>query len=70
MNNPARPLALLLALSLVAGYDSLPGEGKTGLAREEVIPQVRYRVGRGGWNQVVEAAVEYVVSPPSKTDAG
>ncbi len=31
------------------------------LAREEVIPQVRYRVAQQGWRRVAEAAVEYRV---------
>jgi hypothetical protein len=31
------------------------------LPREEVVPQVRYRVGREGWNQVAESAVDYII---------
>ena len=33
------------------------------LPREEVVPQVRYRVRQEGWNQVAAPAVEYDVSP-------
>ena len=36
------------------------------LPREEVIPQVRYRVAQQGWNRVAEPAVEYEVSPGRK----
>jgi hypothetical protein len=36
------------------------------LPREEVVPQVRYRVAQQGWNRVAEPAVEYEVSPRRK----
>ena len=36
------------------------------LPREEVIPQVRYRVAQQGWNRVAESAVEYKVSPTQR----
>jgi hypothetical protein len=29
------------------------------LAREEVVPQVRYRVAQEGWGRVAETAAEY-----------
>jgi len=31
------------------------------LPREEVVPQVRYRVAQQGWRRVAESAVEYDV---------
>lgn len=36
------------------------------LPREEVIPQVRYRVAQQGWHRVAESAVEYEISPGQK----
>ncbi len=36
------------------------------LSREEVIPQVRYRVAQQGWHRVAEPVVEYEVLPERK----
>jgi superfamily II DNA or RNA helicase len=38
------------------------------LGREEVVPQVRYRVAHEGWNRVAESAAEYQVSPQHKVN--
>ena len=38
------------------------------LPREEVVPQVRYRVAQQGWKRVAESAVIYQVSPQPKVN--
>ena len=52
----------------LTGNDYLVQDPARRLPREEVVPQVRYRVAQQGWHRVAESAVEYDASPaPDKS---